>query len=67
MDSTLGISTITASAPSLTATDATATISVDTEETAITDGTIDVTPSVANAGMEVTVSADGTPNQVQPS
>ena len=63
MDSTLGISTITASAPSLTATDATATISVDTEETAVTEGTIDVTPSVANAGMEVTVSGDGTPNQ----
>ena len=63
MDSRLGVSTITASAPSLTNPTGTAMISIDTTQTEVTAGTIDVVPSVANAGTEVTVTADGTPNQ----
>ena len=63
MDSTLGVSTITASAPSLTNPTGTAMISVDTDQTEVTAGTVDATPSIANAGTVVTVSADGTPNQ----
>ena len=63
MDSTLGMSIITAVASPLTNPDGTATISVDTALTEVTEGTIDVTPSMAKEGTPVTVMADGTPNQ----
>ena len=63
MDSTLGMSTITAVASPLTNPDGEKMIDVDTALTEVTEGTVDATPSMAKEGIEVTVTADGTPHQ----